>query len=96
MFDFISYARNMSVEIKILPPGDGAPISLEVRDPDTGYSERHDITDREAAGCGNIDAYTGHVLDQMAARIGSKKAKLYAARHVSRQMEEREKFFREA
>lgn len=46
--------------------------------------------------CGNIDAYTGRVLDQMVARIGAKKAQLYASRHTAQQMRDREDFFMEA
>ena len=94
MFDFISYVRDSGLEVKILPVTDGILISLEVRDPETGYFERYEITDKEAAGCGNIDAYTGRGLDQMVARIGRKKAKLYADRHQGNQMREREKFFK--
>ena len=55
MFDFISYVRDMGVEVKILPARQGVLIHLEVRDPDTGYAERHEITDQEARGCANID-----------------------------------------
>lgn len=94
MFDFISYSRDSGLEIKILPPITGILIHLELRDPDTGYFERHAITDAEASRCANIDKYTGEVLDQMAARIGRKKAKLYADRHISKQLRERENFFR--
>ncbi len=94
MFDFISYSRDSGLEIKILPPSVGILIHLELRDPDTGYFERHAITDSEAGRCANIDKYTGEVLDQMAARIGRKKAKLYADRHISKQLRERENFFR--
>ena len=94
MFDFISYSRDSGFEIKILPPSVGILIHLELRDPDTGYFERHAITDAEASRCDNIDKYTGEVLDQMAARIGRKKAKLYADRHISKQLRERENFFR--
>ena len=94
MFDFISYSRDSGFEITILPPVDGVLIHLELRDPDTGYFERRAITDREASSCSNIDRYTGQVLDSMAARIGSRKAKLYADRHISNQLRERENFFR--
>ena len=94
MFDFISYSRDSGFEIKILPPVDGVLIHLELRDPDTGYFERHAITDGEAGRCGNIDTYTGQVLDTMAAKIGARKAQLYAHRHSGNQMREREKFFR--
>ncbi len=94
MFDFLSYVRDSSLEIRLLPPGPGILISLELRDAESGYFEHHDITDKEAASCGNIDAYTGRVLDQMVARIGRKKAKLYADRHQGNQMREREKFFK--
>jgi hypothetical protein len=94
MFDFISYSRDSGFEIIILPPVDGVLIHLELRDPGTGYFERRAITDREASSCSNIDRYTGQVLDTMAARIGSRKAQLYADRHIGNQMREREKFFR--
>ena len=94
MFDFISYSRDSGFEIKILPPSVGILIHLELRDPDTGYFERRAITDREASSCSNIDRYTGQVLDIMAARIGARKAQLYAHRHSGNQMREREKFFR--
>ena len=86
MFDFLSYVRDSSLEIRLLPPGPGILISLELRDAKSGYFEHHDITAKEAASCGNIDAYTGRVLDQMAARIGSKRAREYADRHKSRMM----------
>lgn len=86
MFDFISYVRDMGVEVKILPARQGVLIHLEVRDPDTGYAERREITDAEAKRCTNIDQYTGVILDQMAARIGSKRAREYADRHKSRMM----------
>ena len=78
MFDFISYARDTNVQITILPPPSGTLISLEVRDRSTGYFEHYDITDTEAASCGNIDRHTGLVLDRMVARIGARKAKEYA------------------
>lgn len=94
MFDFISYVRDTGIEIKILPARQGVLIHLEVRDPDTGYAERREITDAEAKRCTNIDQYTGVILDQMAARIGRKKAKLYADRHGSHKRQEIEDFFR--
>ena len=93
MFDFISYVRDSGLQVRILPPTAGVLISLEVRDPATGYCEHQAIT-VDAAKCSNIDKYTGAVLDGMAARIGAKKAQLYASRHTSRQMQEREDFFR--
>ena len=96
MFDFISYVRDTGIEIKILPARQRVLIHLEVRDPDTGYAERHEITDQEARGCANIDQYTGHVLDQMAARIGRKKAKLYADRHGSQKRQEMETFWKQS
>ena len=94
MFDFISYVRDSGIEITLLPPKDGVLIRLEVRDPQTGYYERREITDKQAASCGNIDVYTGQVLDQMAARIGARKAQLYANRHKSNKRQELENFFR--
>lgn len=96
MFDFISYVRDTGIEIKILPARQGVLIHLEVRDPDTGYAERHEITDQEARVCANIDQHTGQVLDQMAARIGRKKAKLYADRHGSRKRQEMETFWKQS
>ena len=93
MFDFISYSRDSGFEIKILPPSVGILIHLELRDPDTGYFERRAITDSEAGRCSNIDTYTGQVLDGMAAKIGQRKARLYADRHISKQLRERENFF---
>lgn len=94
MFDFLSFVRDTGVEVKILPPGEGVLIRLEVRDPDTGYFERHAITDSEAGRCSNIDTYTGQVLDAMAAKIGARKAQLYANRHKSNKRQELENFFR--
>lgn len=94
MFDFISYSRDSGFEIKILPPVTGILIHLELRDPDTGYFERHAITDSEAGRCSNIDTYTGQVLDTMAAKIGARKAQLYANRHKSNKRQELENFFR--
>lgn len=95
MFDFISYARDTGLEIKILPMGPDVLIAMEIRDPETGFFEKHEITNREAASCANIDIYTGRVLDQMAARIGARKAQLYAGKETSRRLRERERFFRE-
>ena len=94
MFDFLSYVRDSGIEITLLPPKDGVLILLEVRDPQTGYYERREITDKQAASCGNIDVYTGQVLDQMASRIGRRKAQLYANRHKSNKRQELENFFR--
>ena len=94
MFDFLSYVRDSGIEITLLPPKDGVLIRLEVRDPQTGYYECREITDKQAASCGNIDVYTGQVLDQMAARIGARKAQLYANRHKSNKRQELENFFR--
>lgn len=94
MFDFISYVRDSGLQVRILPPIGNALITLELRDPNTGYTERHIITDRDASTCSNIDKYTGAVLDSMAARIGSKKAQLYADRHKSKQRQDIEKLFR--
>lgn len=94
MFDFLSFVRDSGVEVKLLPTGEGVLIHLEVRDPETGFAERREITDQQARTSTNIDAYTGHVLGSMVARIGRKKAKLYADRHQGNQMREREKFFK--
>ena len=95
MFDFLSYVRDSGIEITLLPPKDGVLIRLEVRDPQTGYYERREITDKQAASCGNIDVYTGQVLDQMAARIGARKAKLYANRFKSQKRRDIEELIRE-
>ena len=95
MFDFLSYVRDSGIEITLLPPKNGVLIRLEVRDPQTGYYERREISDKEAAQCINIDRYTGQVLDQMATRIGRRKAQLYAGKETSRRLRERERFFRE-
>lgn len=94
MFDFISYARDMGLEIKILPPTAGALACIELRDSKTGYFERHTITDKEAASCGNIDKYTGHVLDQMAARIGRRKAEDTAKKYEAHKRAEMETFWK--
>lgn len=94
MFDFISYVRDSGLQLRILPPMPGTLINLELRDMETGYFEGYAITDAEASKCSNIDKYTGEVLDRMAAKIGARKAKLYADRHISNQLRERENFFR--
>ena len=94
MFDFISYVRDSGLQLRILPPADGILISLELRDPDTGYFERRAITDREASSCSNIDRYTGQVLDTMAAKIGARKAQLYANRHKNNKRQELETFWK--
>ena len=96
MFDFISYVRDSGLQLRILPPADGILISLELRDPDTGYFERRAITDREASSCSNIDRYTGQVLDTMAAKIGARKAQLYANRHKSNKRQEMEVFWKQS
>lgn len=95
MFDFISYVRDSGLQLRILPPADGILISLELRDSDTGYFEGRAITGVEASRCANIDKYTGEVLDQMAARIGRKKAKLYADRFKSQKRRDIEELIRE-
>ncbi len=94
MFDFISYVRDSGLQVRILPPTAGMLISLEVRDPATGYCEHQAITDRDAAKCSNIDRYTGQVLDTMAAKIGARKAQLYANRHKSNKRQELETFWK--
>lgn len=94
MFDFISYVRDSGLQLRILPPADGILISLELRDSDTGYFEGRAITDREASSCSNIDRYTGQVLDTMAAKIGARKAQLYANRHKSNKRQELETFWK--
>ena len=96
MYDFLSFVRDTGVEVKILPPGEGVLIRLEVRESEHGFCERRDITDKEAASCGNIDVYTGQVLDQMVAKIGARKAQEYADRHKSRKRAEMEAFWKES
>lgn len=96
MFDFLSFVRDTGVEIKILPPGEGVLIRLEVRETEHGFCEKRAITDAEAASCGNIDEYTGRILDGMVARIKAKKEREYAARHASTKRQELEKFWRQS
>lgn len=96
MFDFISYVRDTGVEVKILPPGEGVLICLEVREAEHGFCEREEITDKQAASCGNIDRYTGQVLDRMVAKIGARKAQEYADRHKSRKRQEMEVFWKQS
>lgn len=94
MFDFISYVRDSGLHLSILPPMPGTLINLELRDLETGFYEGYAITDKEASKCANIDKYTGEVLDRMAAKIGARKAQLYANRHKSNKRQELENFFR--
>ena len=94
MFDFISYVRDSGLQLIILPPMPGTLINLELRDLETGFYEGYAITDKEASKCGNIDKYTGEVLDRMAVKIGGRKAQLYANRHKSNKRQELENFFR--
>ena len=94
MFDFISYVRDSGLQLRILPPMPGTLINLELRDLETGYCEGYAITDREASSCSNIDRYTGQVLDTMAAKIGARKAQLYANRHKSNKRQELETFWK--
>lgn len=96
MYDFLSFVRDTGVEVKILPPGEGVLICLEVREPEHGFCEKRAISDSEAASCGNIDIYTGQVLDRMVARIGAKKAKEYADRHKSQKRQEMEVFWKQS
>ena len=94
MYDFLSFVRDTGVEVKILPPGEGVLICLEVKEAEHGFCEREEITDKQAASCGNIDRYTGQVLDRMVARIGAKKAQEYANRHMSNRRQEMETFWK--
>lgn len=94
MYDFLSFVRDTGVEVKILPPRAGVLIRLEVREPEHGFCERREITDKEAASCGNIDVFTGQVLDQMVAKIGARKAQEYANRHRSNRRQEMETFWK--
>ena len=82
--------------MKILPPGAGVLIRLEVRESEHGFCERREITEKEAASCGNIDVYTGRVLDQMVAKIGARKAQEYANRHRSNKRQELETFWKQS
>ena len=94
MYDFLSFVRDTGVEVKILPPGAGVLIRLEVRESEHGFCERREITVKEAGSCGNIDVYTGQVLDQMVAKIGARKAQEYANRHRSNRRQEMETFWK--
>lgn len=96
MFDFVGYVRDMGVVVKIIPGYAGELIRLEVWDPDSKFCEAYVITDREARSCGDLNTYTGQVLDMMVARIGSKKAQLYANRLGAKHRQDVEDFFREA
>jgi hypothetical protein len=73
----------------------GTLINLELRDMETGYFEGYAITDAEASKCANIDKYTGEVLDRMAAKIGARKAKLYADRFKNQKRRDIEQLIRE-
>ena len=95
MFDFLSYVRDSGFQITLLPPHEGELIHVEIRDASTGFYERHVITDREASSCGNIDIYTGKVLDAMAANIGRRKAQLYANRFCSKKRQDIEDLIRD-
>lgn len=96
MFDFISYTRDTEVTVNIVPPPKGVYTSLEIYDKHSGFYEHYDITDKEAASCGNIDEYTGRILDGMVAGIKAKKEREYAARHASTKRQELEKFWRQS
>ena len=93
MFDFVSYANDMDVDITI-KPGNGKDLcTLEIIDK-TGCKESEIVTAKEIRQAENIDRLLGRILDRMAARIGSKKATHYSAKRFSVQMAEREKFFK--
>lgn len=94
MFDFISYVREMGLKVTLSPGGDGELIRIRLLDPKSKYMAEHTITDREASTCTNIDQYTRLVLDRLMAQIGVQKAKEYSGKQVSRELMEREKFFR--
>lgn len=96
MFDFLSFVRDTGVEVKILPPGKGVLIRLEVREAEHGFTIKRDITDKEAASCGNIDEYTGRILDGMVKKIREKKEREYAARHASVKRQELETFWKQS
>ena len=42
MYDFLSFVRDTGVEVKILPPGAGVLIRLEVRESEHGFYERRE------------------------------------------------------
>ena len=92
MFDFLSYVRDCGVNIT-LAPADGEDL-IRIIVTDGKEEEQHIITAEEVRTAVNIDRYTGKILDQMLARIGKRKAAQYANMHRSRQMMERENFFR--
>ena len=92
MFDFLSYVRDSGVSITLDPVEGDDLIRLTITTKDG--SEGHTITAEEVRSEANIDSYTGRVLDQMIVRIGSRKARQYANMQQSRQMMEREDFFK--
>lgn len=92
MFDFLSYVRDCGVSIT-LAPADGTDLIRIIISAD-GEEEQHTITAEEVRKAVNIDRYTGTVLDRMLAKIGKRRAAHYANMHRSRQMMERENFFR--
>lgn len=92
MFDFLSYIRDSGVSIT-LAPADGTDLIRIIISAD-GEEEEHTITAEEVRKAANIDRYTGKILDRMLARISKRKAAQYANMHRSRQMMERENFFR--
>ena len=94
MYDFLSFVRDTGVEVKIFPPREEVMICMEVRETEHGFCERRELTAKEAASCGNIDVYTGQVLDQMVAKIGARKAQEYANRHRSNKRQELETFWK--
>ena len=90
----MNYVKDSGLEIKLLPPKEGVLIALEMRDPEHGFFEKHEITNQEASFYLNIDVHTKYILDRMAARIGAKRAREYADRHKAEQRRAREDFFR--
>lgn len=93
MFDFVSYANDAGLEITI-KPGNGKDLcTLEIIDK-TGCKETETVTAKEIRQAENIDRLLGRILDRMAARIGRKKAVQYSARQKSKQMRDREAFFK--
>ena len=94
MFDFVSYANDVGLEITI-KPGNGKDLcTLEIIDK-TGCKESEAVTAKEIRQAENIDRLLGRILDRMSARIGKKRAIQYSARQKSKQLRDREAFFKD-
>ena len=93
MFDFVSYANDAGVQITI-KPGNGKDLcTLEIIDK-TGCKESEIVSEKEIRQAENIDRLLGRILDRMSARIGKKRAIQYSARQKSKQLRDREAFFK--